>query len=406
MSCNFLLKLFFLSGCLLLPGLLPAYDAGANDTDSATGGQPGQHKTLKRYKINIGKLRREIDLHLEKIRESSKKEINLLDELKKIDEKFSQQKRKILVLQQRLADQEKLLVVKTEELKQAKTDRENMRKHLENRLSSFYTMGKTGFLNVTFSANNLPDLLLFEDSFMRLLAYDQSIIATYRETIRKLKQAQETHMLEQSLLVDFIKQNTEEKQKLAGIRQEKQLLLNKIRTRKGLYQQALEEMQKAEISLMATLTDLKRRLSVKKKGFVLSKGNLSLPVSGKIVVRFGEEQQDENNVVKRASGITIKTAKNEPVKAIFSGKILFSGYMRGFGNMVIIDHGLHHYSISSRMDSLTKKENDTVETAEIIGTTGDIATLFGKGFYLEIRNNSKPMDPMDWINKDMIFEED
>ncbi len=361
-------------------------------------------KKIKRFKINIGKLRKEIDSHLAKIRESGKKEVNLLDELARIDKKFSQQKRKLFALQERLAAQEELLIVKESELKQARANKENMRLHLENRLQSFYTMGKTGFLNVTFSTKNLPDLLLFNDSFMRLLAYDQSVIAMYRQTISQLQQAKQTRLLEQTLLKDFIAENTLEKKKLSDVRQEKHVLLNKIKTQKNLYQQALKEMQNAEMSLTATLKDLKRKVIIQKKGFALAKGKLSPPVRGNIVRRFGENSKkgDDNNA-KKLNGITIKTAKNEQVKAVFSGKVLFSGYMRGYGNMIIIDHGLRYYSISSRLDSLMKKENDFIEAGDILGTTGDIATLFDEGFYFEIRNNSKPLDPLNWLN-DKLFQ--
>lgn len=402
MRCNFFLKSFLLPVLFLIPVLLTGYSAAAADAAVKN----DQDRSLKRYKINIGKLRSEIDHHLAKIRESGKKEGNLLDELGRIDEKFSQQKRKIFALQERLTAQEELLSVKEDELKQAATNKENMRKHLENRLRSFYTMGKTGLLNVTFSSKNLPELLLFNDSFMRLLSYDQSVIAIYRDTIRQLERAKATHVLEKSLLHDFIKQNEEEKRKLADVRKEKQELLNKIKTQKGLYQQALDEMQKAEMSLTSTLTDLKKKIFFSKKGFVLNKGKLLPPTKGAIVRRFGEKRTDKDGEINTTNGITIKTPENEPVKAIFSGNVLFAGYMRGYGNMVIIDHGLRHYSISARLDSLMKKENDIVKTGDIIGTTGDIATLFDNGFYFEIRNNSQPLNPLEWIDEQMFQKEE
>jgi septal ring factor EnvC (AmiA/AmiB activator) len=372
--------------CLLLPALglsLPEF-SGATESEYAA--------PIKRHKINIGKLRQEIRIHLDKIRKSGEQEVSLLDELRQVDEKLAAQKKKLTTLQQRLRAQEKLLALKEQDRKQAELVRENVRQHLEKRLRSFYLMGKTGFLNVTFSNKSLPDLMLFNDSFKQLLEYDQSVIEMYHETIDQLNRARELQELENTLLQDFIKQAQKEQQALDGIRTEKQQLLVRIRSKKGLYEQAIREMQRAELALTNTLTELKQKEENRVRGFFLSKGKMAGPVIGNLVVRFGDPV--ENGVSK---GITIDTAEHEPVFSIYTGKVIFAGYKRGYGNMVIIDHGLQYYTITSRLDEITVHEGTKVRTGEQIGTTGDIATLFSKGLYFEIRHGSEPLDPLKWL---------
>lgn len=347
---------------------------------------------LQRHKINIGKLRQEIRIHLDKIRQSGEQEVGLLDELRQIDDKLAKQKQKLVTLKKRLRTQKQLLEMKEQDLKQAELVKENVRQHLEKRLRSFYLMGKMGVLNVTFSNKSLPDLMLFNDSFKRLLEYDQSVIDVYRDTITQLNQAKEAQELEKSLLEDFIRQAEKEQQALDAIREEKNQLLTRIRSKKGLYEQAVREMQRAEAALTRTLADLKQKEENRVRGFVLNKGKMIGPVIGTLTVRFGEPRENGPS-----TGISIETAQNEPVYSIFTGKVIFAGYKQGYGNMVIIDHGLQYYTITARLDTISVVEGDRVQAGKQIGTTGDIATLFSKGLYFEIRHGAQALDPLPWL---------
>jgi len=372
--------------CLLLPTLAIAFlgSSHAADQDQAT--------PIQRHKINIGKLRQEIRIHLDKIRKSGEKEVGLLDELKQIDDKLAKQKLKLATLKKRLQTQKELLALKEQDQQQAEHVKENVRHHLEKRLRSFYLMGKTGVLNVTFSNKSLPDLMLFNDSFKRLLEYDQSVIDMYRDTIVQLKQAKEAQELEKNLLEGFVRQAGKEEQALDAIRKEKNNLLTKIRSKKGLYEQAVREMQRAELALTQTLTELKQKEENRVRGFVINKGKMPGPVIGNLRVHFGDPLENGPS-----NGITIETAENEPVYSIYGGKVIFAGYKQGYGNMVILDHGLQYYTITARLDTIMVKEGDQVRIREQIGTTGDIATLFSKGLYFEIRHGAEPLDPLPWL---------
>ncbi len=385
--------IFFLISVLIALGLTPFLFAAPSSTENT-------RKPFQDYKININKLHQEMTRHREQIAESGEEETNVLDELSAIDSKISQQKHKLTTLKSRLKSQEKLLVLKKKDFEQAEKNKEKGRLHLEKRLRSFYTMGKVGFLNVVFSTKDLPDLLFFNDSFMHLLEYDQSVVLMYRETLAELQRTRDSHELEKSLLNDFIASTATEQKKLNTSRQEKEKLLRRIKTEKSLYKQALREMKKAEKQLTAKLKSIKKKKIDEKRGFILNKGKLTAPLRGKIISRFGEKQDEETPGFNSTNGITIEPPDSvSEVFSIFSGKVLFSGYMRGYGNTIIIDHGLQYFTVTARLDSLAKKQNQRVATGELIGTTGDIATLFEKGLYFEIRQSSKPLDPMTWLDE-------
>jgi septal ring factor EnvC (AmiA/AmiB activator) len=356
------------------------------------GAEISHNQAIKKQSINIGRLNQEIRAHLEKIRENGKQEVNLLDELKQIDEKFSVQKEKLAGLQKHLHDQEEQLALKVRDLRRAELVSENVRRHLEKRLRSFYVMGKTGFLNVTFSKKSLPELMLFNDAFKRLLDYDQSVIDKYRQTIDQLDKAKQARELERNLMLNFVRQTEKQQQDLIEIRTEKEQLLNRIKSKKGLYEQAIREMQRAENDLTRTLSRLKRKEEKRVRGFLHNKGRMEGPVMGRLIVHFGDPV--ENGPSK---GIIINTDDNAPVFSIYTGKIIFAGYKLGYGNMVIIDHGYQYYTVTAHLDDISVQEGERVLSRHQIGTTGDIATLFSKGLYFEIRHGAKPIDPLLWL---------
>lgn len=353
---------------------------------------------IRQHSITIGKLQKEISNHENKIQQTDQQEVNLLVEMEAIDQKVVAQHQLIEKIRQLIDNQEQLILDKENELKLITVEQQVIRDHLQKRLKAYYLMGKTGVLSITFSSENLPDLLVFNDSFRELLTYDQEIITSFRESVAKVQRAKQSHQLEKTVQLGFLQRADSEKTKLAALHQEKQQLLTRVTTQKGLYQQALKEMQKAEGNLISALTNLKKKEEKKTRGFLLSKGRLQAPVSGKLIATFNPRQTgDSQESISLTQGITIQTAEGAQVHAVYRGKVIYAGYMRGYGKMVIIDHGLQYYTVTARFDKLICKEGEQVKQGQLIGLTGDIATLFGKGMYFEVRQGATPLDPLEWL---------
>ncbi len=402
MSRAALLKRLVLPGLVLLLSLAVGHRAQSAE-DARPAGATGR-PLEQRYRGDIKKLHLGIQSHLDKLQKSGEQEFSLLGELEHIDTKLNLEKIRLNVMEENLRTQEQQLAEKDQDLALAAGEKEKARLHLEKRLRAFYLVGETGFLNVAFSAKKLPELLLFNDAFKRMLEYDHAIIVKYREAIVQLQRAREAQALEKTVLENFIARTVRERKTLADLRGAKKQLLTMVRTRKGLYEQALREMQKAETNLTRSLTRLEVWRKNKAKGFVRNKGRMLPPVTGRLVVRFGAARGGVSGGGNKAQGITIATKDDSPVRAIFDGKVIFTGYKLGYGNMVIIDHGLHYVSVTARMEKITVKEGQSVTQGEVIGTTGDIATLFAKGLYFEIRHNLDPLNPLEWFSKKGISE--
>lgn len=387
-TTSFLTCLGMMLGSTLFPGQCLSDTPGLEKID----------KPIQKHQSDLERLERGMKIHLGKLQVIGEKEFNLLDQIEQLDKNLSVQKIRLDFMVERLNSQEELLVIKKRDLKLANQNKIRVRNHLEKRLRSFYLMGKTGVLNVTFSSRTLPDLMLFNDSFMTLLDYDKKIFDKYRDSIQQLTQASDEHEKETVLLNEFIAGAVEQQQELDSLLVEKRELLNKVKTQKVLHERAIAELKKAEEDLRTTLASLKKKRNYTIKGFVLNKGKMPPPVQGKLLTRFGEAKDSEGIGTGISQGITIDAKDGAAIKAIFAGRVIFSGYKKGFGNMVIIDHGLSYYSITTRMEKINVKEGQAVGGGDIIGTAGDIATLFDKGIYFEIRSDTEPLDPLEWIS--------
>ena len=351
-----------------------------------------------KVRIHIGELQHDIKIQLDKIQQKNEAEREILDQLDDINRKLTRQKEKATLLQRRLTEQKKVLQGLKEKIDQAEEKRKSLQGHMLKRLRSFYMMGRIGMLNVTFSKKELPELMLFSDSFENLVAYDKNIVLQYRDALDELEQAVLSRELEKSLLEELVHQSEEEQQVLFVLRAEQEELLDAIKQEKSVYQLAVDEMLQAEQDLHNDLM----RLRIEEKldteqGLLLGKGRLSAPVTGTVLYRFGDSIQTGLRKGDTMKGITVAIEAGTSVHAVYKGKVVFADYKRGYGNAVIIDHGGNYFTITARLDEIFVHKGDTVEQDQEIGASGDIATLYDPGVYFEIRHSNTPLDPLEWL---------
>ena len=124
-----------------------------------------------------------------------------------------------------------------------------------------------------------------------------------------------------------------------------------------------------------------------------------MPVKGKIVSLFGKFKNTQYQVLNFRSGIEIQTERGEPIQAVYAGKILYADWFKGYGNMIIIDHGESFYTVYAHIEEIFKAAGDVVETGEVMATVGDTGSITGSKLYFEVRHHGKPLDPMQWLEK-------
>ena len=359
--------------------------------------------------------------HRDKIRVTRAEEETLLEELEGIDEKLAIQKKKLAGLKERLAAQEKLIAAKIAELQEVMLTKEAASDKVKRRLLAFYRMGKTGFMNVIFSTSSLADLLSLQEYYRVMVEHDQKLINGYREKIARLTRIRDELQVEKDRLLRVIAGIKAQEEALAKTRAARIELLDRIHTEKRLYQRALAEMERAARRLRERISRLRsryqgkaarrdgRRDTEKKKrpvrGFASLKGRLAPPVEGTVTTLFGKNRKDRFGITTFASGIDIRTDDGAAVRAVAAGRVVYAGTLRGYGRIIIIDHGQKYYTLASRLAEILKQEGDDVAAGEVIGTMSEQEGIFGEGLHFEIRHGTEPLDPMKWIKKGALAVE-
>jgi septal ring factor EnvC (AmiA/AmiB activator) len=284
-------------------------------------------------------------------------------------------------------------------------------------------------MNVVFSSESLPKLLDFQEYFGRMVQYDHANNQKYLTQLKESNRAREEHALEKLRLMKMADEVQEKENQLSIIREEKNALLKQVNTEQHLYELAVLDIEEAAADLAATLQRLekaaapqpvsiqpsskskkKKKLEQDKtaalKGFPAQKGLLEPPVLGTVIIRFKQKITGKFDASTVSNGIDIKVKKNAEIKAVYDGKIIHSGYLRGFGNLMIIDHGQQFFSLIARAADFYQKEGTNVSTGEIIGITGEDDPLYGAGLHFEIRKGSTPEDPLLWLKENALPGED
>ncbi|MTW03525.1 murein hydrolase activator EnvC family protein [Pseudoduganella ginsengisoli] len=127
--------------------------------------------------------------------------------------------------------------------------------------------------------------------------------------------------------------------------------------------------------------------------FAALKGQLRPPVAGKIGARFGAKRGDGPSW----KGMFIRTAEGTQIHAIAAGRVVFAQWLRGYGNLIIVDHGGQYWSIYGNNQSLLRREGDAVKSGDVIAAAGNTGGNEESGLYFELRHRGKEFDPASWV---------
>jgi septal ring factor EnvC (AmiA/AmiB activator) len=128
--------------------------------------------------------------------------------------------------------------------------------------------------------------------------------------------------------------------------------------------------------------------------FSALRGKLRLPVRGELTQRFGAPRGAAGT---EAKGVFIRAPEGQPVRSIAKGQVVYADWMRGFGNLLIVDHGENYLSIYANNESLLKELGDAVAPGEPIATTGSSGGNEETGLYFEMRHLGRAFDPLSWV---------
>jgi septal ring factor EnvC (AmiA/AmiB activator) len=250
-------------------------------------------------------------------------------------------------------------------------------------------------------------------SLASLAALDARVIDEFRVTTDRLedrKRRQETRQAELATLRVEAQREQVEVDREAGKRR---VLLARVREDRAYHERMVGELSEAAKQLEAFIRELqeKQRRIAKVPppkpgaveppgpGFGTLRGRLPWPTEGKIVAAFGAQVHPRFGTRTYRNGVDIEAAQGTDVGAVFPGHVIYTGWFKGYGNLIILDHGNDYYTLYAHVADILVKEGEDVRQGHRIGTVGDTGSLTGPRLYFEVRYQGKPQDPEQWLRQ-------
>jgi septal ring factor EnvC (AmiA/AmiB activator) len=373
----------FLFACLSNPA---ATDAAVDDELDAS-------------RQRLDKIERQIEQTLKGLRSKEKTSGALADELENLGVETRRIERLMKNSRQQLTSLSAQLEQQRKVLSDIESQLEEKEQQIRQRLVILYKTGEVGLIKTLLSESESPYEISEKYAFLsRMVRHDRELLASYRQQSQDHKAAvNELEALREKQSI-MLQRRRDEQEALQKALKNKKIVLAGVRQDAKLLERMVEELR----AKATRLNELVKRLETEQSqpytesldGFVLQKGRLNWPVPGELRVGFGTSRHGDLGTLIESHGFDIATDVGTPVHAAAPGTVIFANSLRGYGNLIIIDHGNKFYTLYAHVARFTKQVGDSAKSDEVIAYSG----YEGRdAVYFEIRQGGKPLDPADWL---------
>lgn len=269
------------------------------------------------------------------------------------------------------------------------------------RLLARARMGRAGLLQIFLESRSLADLVKRRYLMGRILSRDVALLSEARAAHRDREAARAARQAEAERLQALALEAQDRREQAEARREERETLLAALRSARAFHERAASEaaVQARRLAdFVATLPPPRAGLAGP-GGFTARRGKLPLPAPGPITVGFGRVVNPKFNTVTVQNGVDVEAPAGAPVRAVAPGRVVHSGWFKGYGNLVIVDHGEGYHTLVAHLASMQTAMGEEVDAGSVLGTVGDSGSLKGAYLYFEIREKGRPVDPRPWLGR-------
>ena len=331
-----------------------------------------------------------------------------------IEKRYGETAASLKSLQAQIEQKRQSLDKIRQEMQVYQTEIDKLSKELAGQIRSAYAMGQKDKLKLMLNQQD-PAL-----SSRMMIYYDYlnkvrlSRLADMDASVQHLDQLDKQKRVETDLLEQNLERKKSEQAALDEARKQRNELLAQINSDFSSNEQQLSQLQESENrlkSLMASLPITEEELAVDagqanelstamensselKGDFSTLKGKLPWPVKGRLAQRFGSPRAEGI-----WDGVLIDASEGMEIQAVTRGKVVYAEWLRGYGLLIILDHGQGYMTLYAFNQSLYKQTGESVEAGDIIASVGQSGGRTQSGLYFGIRKKGVPIDPLEWCRK-------
>lgn len=359
----------------------------------------------KRQKL-LERIKKQLRYQEKLIKYKARKEKSILAQINRLDKEIERKRLEIKITDLKIRKLKSEIDKKRKLIARLLRELEEKRALLSSRIKAMYRYGRIGYLEALLKASSWEDLALRGLYLKRIASYEASLIDEIRR--KEMKVSKEKALLERKLKRFFALKRTLQKEmaELGRKKLRRQALLKKIQKEKKLYQRARAEFEELSRKLELAIRKLILEKKMASSRRVVSGGSFRLgyrrvrlvwPVRGRITSGFGYRIHPIFKTKRFHAGIDIAAPTGTAVKAAASGEVLYAGWLRGYGKVIIILHRGGMATVYAHLRDIVVREGQRVAQGEIIGSVGSTGWSTGPHLYFEVRIDGRAVNPLKYL---------
>ncbi|HEU0186470.1 MAG TPA: peptidoglycan DD-metalloendopeptidase family protein, partial [Gallionellaceae bacterium] len=341
-----------------------------------------QQEDLERLRKRIAALQQEVEKTTESRSEAA-------DALRESERAISNNQRTLSQLAQQQREAGQSLGRLQQQSRQIERDMQTQQAQLSQLLYQQYLGGKQEYLKLLLN-NHDPNQVARELQYYEyIVRYRSTWLKTLRGNLTRMNAVTAQARQKSDEIAALQGEQRKQQQALEKEKRDHQQVLHRIALQLKQQRREIGRLQRDESRLAQLVEKLTHMLSqpggsgkTALRPFSQLKGKLHLPLKGRIANKFGSRRPDSNIQWK---GLFIKALPNQPVKAIAPGTVVFADWLRGFGNLLILDHGQGYMSLYGNNETLYKQLGDEVAAGDVVAAVGSSGGNEDSGLYFELR---------------------
>jgi len=395
--------------------LAAALFGGQGDGLAAEKG-PALSRRILDKRQQLKQLNKELDRRRKQATQVARKERQLFEDLDRADRQLQQKGRELRALQEKVRTSTERLQALQREIKLTQMELDHLQGLFRRRVRAIYKQGRSGYVRALLSAEDLSHGIRRTKYFAAIANQDKKMVATYTAALTTLEQKQAALERSKRELVESQKAVAAKREEVLEEQRDKRRLLAMVQEQKKNHLAAIRQLELGAQELQGLIGRLQGEGRVqrgrrpgqdplpgpspsKERGsFAALKGRLPWPTSGSLAASFGRQVHPRYGTVTFNRGIEINAPERQQIVAVSDGGVLFADWFKGYGRLIILDHGDGYYTVYAHAAEIRVKVGDQVTRGQAIGLVGDSGSVSGSQLYFEVRHRGRPQDPVAWLS--------
>ncbi len=362
--------------------------------EEAAGGRNGEEE-LNGLRASIIEARERVGAH-------EREERELFDVLEEADRLIESLGNEVALARRQATGSRKLLETARAHEARLRERLDQTRELMSRRVVALYKSGEIGPVRVLFSSDSMPEMMSRMSILEKLIEYDGALVKRYSREWSEVEGANRAANARAEEWEAAAARFAERSDQLVAERTSKAQLLARVRDDRTVERKLLVELEKAARVLeetLATLGATSRDSALRLAGldFASFEGKLAWPVAARVSRHFGRIVDAQYLTETFRKGVEFAAAEGDSVRAVAPGAVRYVGWFRGYGKIVIIDHGAQYFTVSGHLAETFVEVDGLVDEGDTVGSVGETGSFSGPNLYFEIRRGSQPLDPATWL---------